>query len=97
MSNLILYRPTNKIFSPSTLDCPTIKIVVREQIRSQLLYPGKINFAEVLQLRGWQHQKQINCLEDPWLIDSTEEHCLPAEWSNALAIARLKSLVRQYL
>lgn len=97
MSQLTVNIP-NKIFHKASLVSPAqIEVVLRDQMRYRCLRLGEIQFGEVLALRGWLTQ-QITDLwdeEESISIVENEKQRIRAEWSNALAIARLKFVVRE--
>lgn len=93
-----LANTPNKIFHKASLVSPAqIEVVLRDQMRYRCLRLGEIQFGEVLALRGWITEQITDLWDDETSVDlvENEKKQIRAEWSNALAIARLKFVVRE--
>jgi hypothetical protein len=97
MSKLTLNVPSKIFYKASLVSPAQIEVVLRDQMRYRCLRLGEIQFGEVLALRGWLRRETTNFFSDESLfcIIEDEKHHIRAEWSNTLAIARLKFVVRE--
>ena len=96
MSQLMLSQQIDTIYSQSNLvSCFSIEMLVEQHWHNQCFNTQYLQSQEIIGLREWLRQEQPDIIGDWWWLCSkqTKKELIQTEWSNSLAIARLKSRI----
>ena len=72
------------------------RAILVEQMQIHYLCKGKPSLREFLSFQGWLPPNNTDFLNEQWLIGlkQNKQERIRLEWRNALAVARLKSIVK---
>ena len=89
--------PTRIVNKSNLVSSAQIKAVLNKQIDINCLCIREISLKEFLSFQGWLPPNTPDFLSQQWLIGlkKQKQQRLRVEWSNSLAVARLKSIVKR--
>ena len=96
--SLMSTLPSTKIPQKDNLvSSAQIKAILKDQIQLNCLCIGQLSLKEFLSFQGWLPPNTTDFLKPQWLIEPKKQKQERArlEWSNSLAVARLKSMVKK--
>lgn len=81
----------------SPVSSEQIKAILKDQVQLNCLCIKQLSLKEFLSFQGWLPPNTTDFLNPQWLMALKEQKQERArlEWSNSLAVARLKSMVKK--
>lgn len=88
---------TKIVNKTSSVSPAQIKAILKDQMEINCLCIKKISLKEFLSFQGWLPPNTPDFLSQQWLIElkKQKQQRVRVEWSNSLAVARLKFIVKQ--
>ena len=88
---------TTKTQQNNIVSSAQIKAILKDQTQLNCLCMGQLSLKEFLAFQGWLSPNNPDFLNSQWLMQPKQQkqELARLEWSNSLAVARLKSIIEQ--